>query len=637
MTQEVELGLFIAVAFAVCVALIGWGRKLGKGRWAFLLLPGCSLAAAVVWMPPDAEKKLLLEDVPKIGREQFTGSSACRSCHAGHYESWHDTYHRTMTQLASEESVVAPFDGRTLEWPGIQCKVSRQGRWFVAEMADPDWESSQFPEGIPRYQDSGAPRLQLPIVMTTGSHHLQAYWVPSTHGNKLRLFPWVYHIDSGRWMPNGDSFINPPDANRYSQIWNNNCILCHSVAGDVGYDPGNWQSSVAELGISCEACHGPGEAHVKKHRNPLTRYLARMSEEADETIVNPARLSNEKSSEVCGQCHTAFSGETSTPKNVYRAGADYHSIFTLADPQKDESFWKDGTMRIGGREFSGMIQSQCYLKGELSCISCHSMHASDPDKQMQPGMLNNDACTQCHAQYAANVEQHTHHAAGSEGSLCYNCHMPYSSYALFNAVRSHRIDSPTVKSSIEAGRPNACNQCHVDQTLAWTDEHLQKWYGHSATELTDEHKQISATALWLLKGDAIQRVLAAWTMGWKPATMASGMHWQPALLQRLLDDPYTMARYNAWNSLKKLGIELEGYDFLADPKLRNGPIELPNSQAGQGGADTEGASRVQSQAEIANPKLADGLKPLYDGGHLSREAVERLLRQRDNRPITLTE
>jgi hypothetical protein len=230
--QDLELGLFIAAACVTTGLLVLGPRRTGKFWMASLLLPTFCLGAAVLWIPPNIEKNLLLDDVPKIGREQFTGSNACRSCHAPHYDSWHHTFHRTMTQLASDKSVLAPFDGRTLEAPGIQCTVSRQGDWFVADMPDPDWEATQYPEGMPRDTVANAPRIQLPIVMTTGSHHLQAYWVPSTHGNKLRIFPWVYHIASGRWLPNGDSFINPPDAARYPQIWNNNCIQCHSVAGE---------------------------------------------------------------------------------------------------------------------------------------------------------------------------------------------------------------------------------------------------------------------------------------------------------------------------------------------------------------------------------------------------------------------
>ena len=53
---------------------------------------------------------------------------------------------------------------------------------------------------------------------------------------------------------------------------------------------------VAEFGIACEACHGPGAEHIAFHKS-----MAR-DQEVD-PIVNPAKLTHERSTEVCGQCH----------------------------------------------------------------------------------------------------------------------------------------------------------------------------------------------------------------------------------------------------------------------------------------------------------------------------------------------
>jgi predicted CXXCH cytochrome family protein len=622
--QNVELLLFLLTAGVTSGVLILAGRPAGRLNWILLVVPVFCLGAAVLWIPPDTQLQLLRQEVPAEGRADFAGSEACRSCHVSHYESWHASYHRTMTQLASEESVLAPFDGRVLESHGIRCQVHRVDDWFVVDMADPDWEAMQYPNGIGKGQVTGAPQVRLPVVMTTGSHHLQAYWVPSTHGNKLRIFPWVYHIGLQRWLPNEDSFIAPPDMKHYPQIWNNTCIRCHSVNGDVGYEPGNWRSSVAELGISCEACHGPGEQHVLRHRSPLTRYRQHLGDAADPTIVNPARLPPKEASQICGQCHTAF-GEELQPSGTYRAGDDFHAAFSLADSRApdDARFWSDGSVRVGGREFSGLSESACFTQGELSCLSCHSMHSSDPNKQMQPSKLSNDACTQCHSELANDLSQHTHHAADSAGSQCYNCHMPHTSYALFSAIRSHRIDSPRVASTSDGGRPNACNQCHVDRTLSWTAEHLQQWFGTESIDLNADERMISASLLWLLRGDAVQRVLAAWSLGWDSARQASGEGWQAPLLVELLDDPYAMVRFMASQSLQKLGIELGDYDFLVYPDQRS-PV-----------APTILRSLKQSP-EVDT--LADGVRSLFDSdGRLNRELVERLLRQRDTRPITLNE
>src|SRR5215468_7634382 len=40
----------------------------------------------------------------------FVGSSECMSCHPSEYASWHDSYHRTMTQVATPATVAGNTD-----------------------------------------------------------------------------------------------------------------------------------------------------------------------------------------------------------------------------------------------------------------------------------------------------------------------------------------------------------------------------------------------------------------------------------------------------------------------------------------------------------------------------------------------
>jgi hypothetical protein len=128
--------------------------------------------------------------------------------------------------------------------------------------------------------------------------------------------------------------------------------------------------------------------------------------------------------------------------------------------------------------------------------------------------------------------------------------MPYTTYGLLRAMRSHQISSPTVAASVQTGRPNACNLCHLDKTLGWTSEYLEKWYGTPRTPLDRDQQTVAASLLWLLRGDAGQRALVAWSMGWPPAQQASGTTWMPPFLSILLNDPYDAVRLVAYRSLR---------------------------------------------------------------------------------------
>jgi hypothetical protein len=114
--------------------------------------------------------------------------------------------------------------------------------------------------------------------------------------------------------------------------------------------------------------------------------------------------------------------------------------------------------------------------------------------------------------------------------------------------------------------------------------------------------------------------LAAWSHGWEPARIAAGEGWQTPFLAQLLDDPYSVTRYIAQQSLVKLGVKLSEYNSLLSPDER-APV-APSFQKGTVPASSK----------------AGGLKPLLDAQHgLNVEVLQKYLKQRDDRPVTLYE
>ncbi len=587
----------------------------------------------------------------EVRSDGYLSSDACRSCHPDAYQTWHDTYHRTMTQLATPQSVVGEFDDVILEQNGTRVRLERA--------ADAFWMTLEAPG-----QPAGPIRRR--VVLVTGSHHMQVYWYASGKSRVLGQLPFVYLIRDRRWIPRTAAFLRPPALSDPSETgrWNRGCIQCHSTHGkprDVRSDL--MFTEVAEFGISCEACHGPGEEHVQRNQNPLRRYSLHLAGAADPTIVAPERLEGPLASQVCGQCHGIWEyphlaerryGENNGFR--YRPGDDLdetrfvvraHHVkdregstgppimqsIRASAHYLDERFWSDGMPRTAGREYNSLLESPCSRDDDFSCMKCHDLHRSSDDLRtreawandlLAPGMAGDEACLQCHESFRARVAEHAHHEPDSAGARCYNCHMPFTTYGLLGAVRSHQVDSPDVAASLETGRPNACNQCHLDQTLGWAAEHLERWWQTPQPELSDEERSVAAAVLWLLRGDAGQRALMAWSLGWRDAREVSGSDWMAPYLAQLLDDPYGAVRYIAQRSLRSLpGFEGLEYDFMGEP-------------------DEEASAGARAFAIWArSPRPADGpdrSAVLVDAdGALERARFERLLSERDDRRVVLTE
>lgn len=545
----------------------------------------------------EAFRKEIRQKLPHPRGEEYVSSANCRSCHPQQYATWHRSFHRTMTQVASPETVRGNFNDVRLKMDGDEYRLERRGDEFWVQTVDPDWKLVHaLKERAFMLGDSKTPPImpeQRPMVwkqvdMLTGSHHMQAYWVAGDFGNQQFIFPFIYLFEDQRWVPRDDGFIKDPSAARLVQVWNGSCIGCHATAGNPRQDAATsvFQTKVAELGIACEACHGPAADHVRKNGDPVRRYALHSQRRGDSTIINPSRLNHQRSSEVCGQCH----GVRYIPDQAawmargfrYRPGAvldEDAPLIRLASVSTDArfpepvrknpellhgSFWPDGMIRVSGREYNGLIESPCFQRGEMSCLSCHSMHKSDPNDQLAAGMESNQACYQCHDKFRQSLAAHTHHSAASSGSLCYNCHMPHTTYGLLKAIRSHQISNPSVESSVKTGRPNACNLCHLDKPLGWTSTHLAQWYNTPKPALSDDDRNISAAVTWVLRGDAGQRGLLAWHMGWSTALEVSGADWVSLYLSHLLADPYSGVRYLAHRSLKRQpGFEKFSYDYIA--------------------------------------------------------------------------
>jgi hypothetical protein len=618
----------------------------------------------------------------EVASDRYVSSRTCRACHPSQYASWHASYHRTMTQAATPQSVAASFDGVRVEAGAMALEQRRDELW--AEFDDPDPPSlassparfgvagrgqsgvrGSVPGSMPESLPGSVRRIKRQVVLTTGSHNQQIYWYATGQGRTLGQLPAMWLVDERRWIPRRAAVMHPPGQAAFSETgaWNGICVACHTTLGRPAFDtPFGSQpiatqqvdTTAAEFGVACEACHGPADEHVRTNADPRRRYALHLTKASDTSIVHPARLDPRRSAQVCGQCHSFWEFEDQAAERAanarglpYRPGDDLRQTRFIVQPtveagsaiiqrflQDDpgfirDMFWSDGMVRATGREYNALLESPCYKNATddrhtLTCASCHTMHQTADDRravaewaddQLAPSTRDgNETCLQCHApdrdpkppkreereggqgRDDPNVTEHTHHRADSAGSVCMNCHMPYTTYGLLKTIRSHQISSPSVKATLDTGRPNACNLCHLDQTLAWAAEYLEQWYRIPKPALDADQHSVAASVLTLLKGDAGQRAIVAQSLGWAPAQQVSGSGWMAPYLALMQQDAYDAVRHIATRSRATLP------PFRRDALPRNRKELLLNAD-----------------------------------GTFDAETVNRLVRARDNRRVAYRE
>ncbi|MBU6367957.1 MAG: tetratricopeptide repeat protein, partial [Gemmatimonadetes bacterium] len=286
-----------------------------------------------------------------------------------------------------------------------------------------------------------------------------AGWVPIT--------PTLRLGECGDWPPSRVLGDDP----RFS-----NCQGCHGSQIQLAYDTvaRRWSTQVATLAVNCESCHGPAARHVA-----LMRQGHRPAGEIG--LASLASLDKEASVRSCLGCHSLkarLPGRTP-------AGADPRAQYALYLSQLGEHpYTPDGRTRTFAYQ-EGHLASDCYRNGGMTCVSCHDPHSQGyrtADGVPIPGRTDDRQCTSCHASKAVNVAAHTKHPAGSPGSGCVGCHMPYLQQPeLGTAIRYGRSDHtiaiprPALDSSL--GVVTACATCHAGWSTARLEGQVRAWWG----------------------------------------------------------------------------------------------------------------------------------------------------------------
>src|SRR5205807_2380085 len=150
-------------------------------------------------------------------------------CHQSHYDSWHKTYHRTMTRDATPENVKGDFNNAVHHYDGVTSQMTRDGDRFYVETIDPVSAAQTAGKGLSPDEAASAPRRKLSVDRLVGSHWFQQLMHKDDQGRYIRL-PMVYHIVEKQWVHINGVFLG---ASKHfygrSFIWNKTCLYCHNT------------------------------------------------------------------------------------------------------------------------------------------------------------------------------------------------------------------------------------------------------------------------------------------------------------------------------------------------------------------------------------------------------------------------
>jgi len=371
----------------------------------------------------------------------------CAECHPDLHARWKKTAHAVT--LGGPEQAAKPFDGSSF-WARDIEHVLGPGPQMTCE-------------------GPGGDRQTFPVEMTIGIRRVQMF-TTSFPGGRIQVLPVFLEVPEKKWFDYVDFIFGAPHDFRpepdgpYSwygahRNFNSRCGRCHTTDYDIGYDPdaGTYETTWAERAVSCESCHGPGGAHVDHWRR---------REDGPDPIVNPAKLTVDRSNQVCGQCHA----EGLMVDPGYRPGDDLFRYFDVAGLEDDKHLYPDGRAKELIHNFLPNEMTRC---GPISCSKCHDPHGAGRPGDTHRDVRDNRMCTQCHE----DVPEHSHHAPGSEGRSCVGCHMPQMVIeGGHGRVYDHTISIPSAATTDRWGTPNACRNCHMVEFPGWEEPILREWY-----------------------------------------------------------------------------------------------------------------------------------------------------------------
>jgi len=475
------------------------------------------LAAHLAGCEQPAETPSSFSSAEESRVAEYVGGQQCAACHGAETDAWLGSHHDLAMQVADSSTVLGDFANAEFNYNGVRTEFTRRGSEY--------WVRTDGPDGEPTDYE---------VTHAFGVEPLQQYLVELTDGQVQALsIAWDSRpVAAGgqRWFHlYPDDTVDHTDPLHWTgtfQNWNGTCAECHSTNLQKNYSlaTASYRTVFSSIDVDCEACHGPGSLHVTApEQAPL--HLAYDAEARwlfvdDSGIAQRAStLTSRQELETCAQCHSRRSQFTDdfAPGDAFLDG--------FRPSLLDETLYHaDGQIQDEVYVYGSFLQSKMHAAG-VSCSDCHDPHSTELRFE------GNALCGQCHLASTYDVTEHQHHERNTSGSFCVDCHMPARTYMVVDPRRDHsfRVPRPDLSSSLST--PNACNDCHEDESTAWAAAAVADWFPEGRGQTFHYGQALHAGRSWAAdRGRLLSEVVT------DPAEPAIVRATAVGLLARQVDD-----------------------------------------------------------------------------------------------------
>lgn len=362
-----RIGTITCCTLAICIG-IGGNLRL-RAQSVLDTKPGMARTEPhpAGWWPKDGS----------AGRDAYTGPEACAPCHKPEFEAWKSSQMAHAIHPAAKSSFLLARPHMTYQWGRYSYRIDDSGNQAIYTVID------------------GKTTLSIPLLWAYGEGVVGQAFVFRIGQTYYEAEVAYYPVLNGLAVVAGLSRTPPPTLQQafglpLSSSAARQCIACHTTAA-VTENQLRVNSMI--LGVTCEACHGPGARHVAAMSG-----LAQGAKPALSFIYDPASLAPGGMENFCGACHR-------TSLRVITEGL--HGLDTVHyEPYRLE-------------------MSQCWIMSQqITCITCHNPHQP---VQTNPSAYDSD-CLTCHSLHSSKTGSSSSAVTGKTCPVaarnCVVCHMP---------------------------------------------------------------------------------------------------------------------------------------------------------------------------------------------------------------------